>query len=458
MLMPNLAVVIMAAGKGTRMKSKLPKVLHKIAGKPMIEHVLDAVRQVGSERPLVILGHGREVIEKQVADRCQIVEQSEQLGTGHAVMQAVPFLDEKDDVIVLSSDQPLLTAATLLELIKLHRDHKAAATVLTAELMQPFGYGRIIKKEQELDHIVEEKDATAEERKIQEINTGTYCFKVAELKMALRQITPQNAQGEYYLTDVFNIFLAKGAKVLIHCTPDSNESLGINSRSQLAEAEKICHERIRQYWMDNGVTIIDPISTFIDAEVELAPDVILEPFTILKGQTKISSDALIGPQVLMESCLCGEGCEISFTVAREALIAEGCKIGPFAYLRPGTCLEANVKVGDFVEIKKSQIGVGSKIPHLSYIGDALIGKSVNIGAGTITCNYDGTTKSTTTIGDHAFIGSNTNLVAPVEIGEGAVTGAGSTITKDVPAQALAVERSKQITRDHYRNKDTKEKK
>lgn len=447
--MPNLAVVIMAAGKGTRMKSKLPKVMHRIAGNSLIEHVLDAVSQVGTERPVVILGHGREAVETLVSDRCQIAVQAEQLGTGHAIMQALPYLDEKDDVIILSGDQPLLKPDTLLELIRLHREHKATATVLTAMLNEPYGYGRIIKNGQELMRIVEEKDAAPEEREIKEINTGTYCFKVIELKEALSQITPKNAQGEYYLTDVFNIFLEKGAKVLIHCTLDSDEALGINSRGQLAEAEKICYERVRQYWMNEGVTIVDPASTFIDADVKLAPDVSLLPFTILKGKTEIREDAVIGPQVLIESCICGEGCEINYTVAREAIISEGCKVGPYAYLRPGTYLEANVKIGDFVEVKKSHIGTGTKIPHLSYIGDAEVGKSVNIGAGTITCNYDGFKKSPTTICDHAFIGSNTNLVAPVEIGEGAVTGAGSTITKNVPARALAVERSKQIIKNQY---------
>ncbi|MDD2233294.1 MAG: bifunctional UDP-N-acetylglucosamine diphosphorylase/glucosamine-1-phosphate N-acetyltransferase GlmU [Desulfitobacteriaceae bacterium] len=447
--MPNLAVVIMAAGKGTRMKSKLPKVMHKIAGKSLIEHVLDAVSQVGTERPVVILGYGRETVEKLVSDRCQIAVQAEQLGTGHAIIQALPYLDEKDDVIILSGDQPLLKPETLLELIRLHREHKATATVLTAMLNEPYGYGRIIKNGQELERIVEEKDAAPEERKIKEINTGTYCFKVLELKEALSQITPKNSQGEYYLTDVFNIFLAKAAKVLIHCTLDSNEALGINSRSQLAEAEKICYERVRQHWMNEGVTIVDPASTFIDDDVKLAPDVCLMPFTIIKSKTEIREDAVIGPQVLIESCICGEGCEINYTVAREAVISEGCKVGPYAYLRPGTYLEANVKIGDFVEVKKSHISAGTKIPHLSYIGDAEVGKSVNIGAGTITCNYDGFKKSPTKICDHAFIGSNTNLVAPVEIGEGAVTGAGSTITENVPAKALAVERSKQMIKNQY---------
>ncbi len=447
--MPNLAVVIMAAGKGTRMKSKLPKVMHEIAGKPLIEHVLGLVQQVGIERPIVILGHGKEVVGALLSDRCQIVIQNEQLGTGHALIQALPFLDEKDDVIVLSGDQPLLKSDTLLELIKLHREEEATATVLTAELAEPFGYGRIVKNAQELARIVEEKDASSEERKLHEINTGTYCFKVVELKEALSQITPKNAQGEYYLTDVFNIFIAKGTKVLTHCTPDGDEALGINSRSQLAEAETIFRQRIRQYWMDEGVTIVDPASTFIDAEVKLAQDVTLLPFTILKGKTQISEDSLIGPQVLIESCTCGVGCEISYTVAREAVISKGCLVGPYAYLRPGTHLEAGVKIGDFVEIKNSHIGEGTKIPHLSYIGDAQVGKSVNIGAGSITCNFDGIKKSQTKIHDHAFIGSNTNLVAPVEIGEGAMTGAGSTITKDIPAQALAIERSKQIIREQY---------
>ncbi len=447
--MPNLAVVIMAAGKGTRMKSKLPKVMHDIAGKPLIEHVLETVRQVGIECPIVVLGHGKEIVRTRVEDRCQIVNQTEQLGTGHAIMQALPFLDVKDDVIVLSGDQPLLKAGTLHELIKLHRVEEATATVLTAKLTNPFGYGRIVKNAGDLARIVEEKDATPEERKLQEINTGTYCFKVSELKEALSQITPKNAQGEYYLTDVFNIFIAKSAKVLTHCTLDSDEALGINSRSQLAEAEKIYCQRIRQYWMDEGVTIVDPATTFIDAEVKLAPDVTLLPFTILKGKTQISEDTVIGPQVQIDSCICGVGCEISYTVAQEAVISEGCKVGPYAYLRPGTYLEASVKIGDFVEIKNSHIGVGTKIPHLSYIGDAQVGKSVNIGAGSITCNYDGIKKSQTKICDHAFIGSNTNLVAPVEIGEGAMTGAGSTITKDVPAQALVVERSKQVIRDQY---------
>lgn len=448
--MPNLTAVVMAAGKGTRMKSKLPKVMHMLAGKPLIGHVMDTVHQVGIEDPLVILGHGREPVEEEIAGRAKIVVQEEQLGTGHAILQALPFLDGVEDILVLSGDQPLLKPETLLELIKLHKSQEAAATVLAAYLDEPFGYGRIIQKEQQLVKIVEEKDATSEQRLIKAINTGTYCFKVGPLREALGKITPQNAQGEYYLTEVFDILLEKQAKILIHTTGDSDEALGINSRSQLAEAERIYRRRILEYWMAEGVTIIDPGSTFIDAEVQLAQDVTLLPFTVLKGRTKIAEDALIGPNVLLEDCSCAGRCEILHTVARQAVIGDGCTVGPFAYLRPGTELGNGVKVGDFVEIKNSKVGPGSKIPHLSYIGDAQVGQSVNIGAGAITCNYDGVEKHPTVIGDHVFIGSNANLVAPVHVGNGAFVGAGSTITKDVPAQALSVERSHQVIKENWR--------
>lgn len=450
--MPNLAAVIMAAGKGTRMKSKRPKVMHALAGKPLIEHVLDLLQQIGIERPMVILGHGREIIEEKIAGRAEIVIQTEQLGTGHAIMQSLPYLNNVDDVLILSGDQPLLSPETLRSLVDLHYAQQATATVLTAKLPQPFGYGRIIKDGDQLLKIVEEKDATEAERLVQEINTGTYCFKVGHLREALSRIKPQNAQGEYYLTDVFNIFLANMEKAVVHCTEDANEALGINSRGQLAEAEQILRQRILQYWMAEGVTIIDPNSTFIDADVQLAQDVTLLPFTFLKGKTRIEEDAVIGPQVQLDSCQCRAGAEINHTVAKETVIGERCKVGPYAYLRPGTYLEADVKVGDFVEIKNSKIGTGSKVPHLSYIGDAELGKSVNIGAGTITCNYDGVKKHPTKIGDHAFIGSNTNLVAPVEVGENALIGAGSTITKDVPSGALAVERSRQINKEDWHRK------
>jgi bifunctional UDP-N-acetylglucosamine pyrophosphorylase/glucosamine-1-phosphate N-acetyltransferase len=314
---------------------------------------------------------------------------------------------------------------------------------------QPFGYGRVIKNGKFVVKIVEEKDATFEQRQINEINTGTYCFKGCALKEALVKITTQNAQGEYYLTEVFDVLLEFGEKVLAYCTLDFKEALGINSRAQLAEAEAILRDRILDHWMAEGVTIVDPSSTFIDADVELTQDVTILPFTRLMGKTRIEEDAVIGPQTSLENCAVGCGSEVTYTVAKDAVIGERCHIGPFAYLRPGTKLEAEVKVGDFVEIKNSWIEMGSKIPHLSYIGDTHVGKSVNIGAGTITCNYDGINKHPTKIGDYAFIGSNTNLVAPLEVGEHAVTGAGSTITKNVPARALAVERSPQVIKEHW---------
>lgn len=447
--MPNWAAVIMAAGKGTRMKSKLPKVMHCLAGKPMIEHVLDLVAENNVEQSFVILGHGREKIEEFLAGRAKIVVQAEQLGTGHAIMQAIPHLDGIDNIMVLSGDQPLIRPETLAKLIRLHTEFQGAATVLTAQFENPFGYGRIIKENNNLLKIVEEKDATPEERTIQEINTGTYCFNVSKLKEALKKITPQNAQGEYYLTKVFDLFLAQGDKIATYCTEDVNEALGINSRVQLAEAEHVLRERILNYWMGEGVTIVDPESTFIGSEVQLSRDVVLEPFTTLKGKTQVAEDAILGPQTTIENCICKEGCQVTHTVAKDAVIGPQCVVGPFAYLRPGTILEAKVKVGDFVEVKNSQIGEGSKVPHLSYVGDSQVGKSVNIGAGTITCNYDGVKKYKTIIGDNVFIGSNTNLVAPVEIGDGAITGAGSTITKNVPAHALAVERSTQKMKENW---------
>lgn len=453
--MPNLAAVIMAAGKGTRMKSKLPKVMHPLAGKPLIEHVLGAVNQVGIDQPLVILGHGREVVAARISERANIVVQAEQFGTGHAVMQAMPYLDDVENVLILSGDQPLLKPETLRALIERHNVQGVAATVLTASMDEPYGYGRIIKKDEQLVKIVEEKDATPEERQIKEINTGTYCFKVSALREALTKITPQNAQGEYYLTAVFDIFLKQGEKMITYCTSDSHEALGINSRGQLAEAEGIFRARLLEYWMDEGVTVVDPATTFIDAEVQIAQDVTILPFTRLMGKTKIEEDAVIGPQTHLENCTVGSGSEVIYTVAKEAVIGERCHIGPFAYLRPGTTLDAEVKVGDFVEIKNSWIETGAKVPHLSYIGDTHVGKAANIGAGTITCNYDGVNKYPTKIGDHAFIGSNTNLVAPVEVGDYAITGAGSTITKNVPAEALAVERSHQVTKENWRRNKTK---
>jgi bifunctional UDP-N-acetylglucosamine pyrophosphorylase/glucosamine-1-phosphate N-acetyltransferase len=452
--MPHISAVILAAGKGTRMKSELPKVMHQLAGLAMIDHVLNKVEKLGIKDILTVVGHGRDLVSEHIAHRSKIIIQEKQLGTGHALMQTLPRLQDDSTVLVLSGDQPLLACATLSALLEHHQNSGAAATVLTAVLEKPFGYGRIIKNNGVFQRIVEEKDALPAEKLVKEINTGTYCFKGSSLKVALREITPQNAQGEYYLTDVFRLLISSGQKVETLCTSDGAEALGINNRVQLAEAEELLYDRNRQYWMMAGVTIVNPATVFIDSEAELTRDVTIYPFTLIKGKSKVGEGTAIGPGTTLINCICGNACLIENSVVRDAVIGDHCVIGPFAYLRPGTVLSQGVKVGDFVEIKNSQIGAGTKVPHLSYIGDSTLGKNVNIGAGTITCNYDGKNKHKTIIGDDAFVGSNTNFVAPVQIGRESVIGAGSTISKDVPDQALAVERSQQkIVENWPRAKD-----
>ncbi|KUO60513.1 MAG: bifunctional N-acetylglucosamine-1-phosphate uridyltransferase/glucosamine-1-phosphate acetyltransferase [Gracilibacter sp. BRH_c7a] len=447
--MPDYTAIILAAGKGTRMKSELPKVMHKLAGKPLIDHVLDSIEKLGVSEVLTIVGHGREIVTEHIKGRSEIVIQHEQLGTGHALLQAAPFLKKNKGVLVLSGDQPLLTSDTLDSLVKMHEESNSSATVLTAQMDNPYGYGRIIRNEGTFKAIVEEKDSDESQKRIKEINTGTYCFVGFSLQEALTRITPKNSQGEYYLTDVFDSLLSQGDSIETFCTLDSTQALGINNRVQLAEAEDILFDRIRKYWMMEGVTIINPSSVFIDADAVLEQDVIIHPYSIIKGKTKIEEGAIIGPSTILENCYCQKRCKIENSVAREATIGQDCLIGPFAYLRPQTRLDKGVKVGDFVEIKNSSVGEGSKIPHLSYIGDSDIGKNVNIGAGTITCNYDGYKKHKTVIDDDVFVGSNTNLVAPVRIGKSSVIGAGSTITKDVPSKALALERAAQKTIENY---------
>ncbi|UWG97724.1 bifunctional UDP-N-acetylglucosamine diphosphorylase/glucosamine-1-phosphate N-acetyltransferase GlmU [Dehalobacter sp. DCM] len=447
--MAYYTAVVLAAGKGTRMKSELPKVMHFMAGQPLIDHVLDKVSRLGIDDVLTIAGHGREILTEHLGQRTHVVVQSEQLGTGHAVMQVIPYLKEDTDVLILSGDQPLLSEHTIKALMTHHSVSGASATVLTACLDIPTGYGRILKNDQGFSGIIEEKDADVKQREINEINTGTYCFRAGALKNALQKITPTNAQGEYYLTDVFDIILSSGGKIETLCTDDPTEAFGINNRVQLAEAEDILYDRIRKHWMLEGVTIINPSSVFIDAQAVLGRDVIISPFTLIKGNTRIDDHAQIGPGVTVINSHCRQGCKIQHAVIQDAVIGENCSIGPYAYIRPGTVLGTGVKVGDFVEIKNSHIADGSKVPHLSYIGDSVIGNDVNIGAGTITCNYDGMAKHRTTIGDNVFVGSNTNFVAPVTIGHHAVIGAGSTITKDVPAESLAIERSQQKNIENY---------
>ncbi|MHB1419329.1 MAG: bifunctional UDP-N-acetylglucosamine diphosphorylase/glucosamine-1-phosphate N-acetyltransferase GlmU [Bacillota bacterium] len=460
--MDSMSAIVLAAGKGTRMRSELPKVLHRVAGKYMIEYVLDAVSQAGIDRQIVVIGHGAEAVKEALGPGLSYVLQEEQLGTGHAVLQT-RGLARSRSVMVVCGDTPLINSATLEKLASHHLGSGAAATVLTAVLPDASGYGRVIRDDQNrVARIVEEKDASPADKTIREINTGIYCFEVNDLFEALVSIRPDNAQGEYYLTDVLSVFRSKGLPVEAVMATEPVETLGINSRAQLAEVEKIIRRQINARIMEAGVSIIDPGSTFIDAGVDIGRDTIILPFTLIGGATRIGSSCRIGPQTSISGSVLGEGVTVLYSVILDSIIDDACQIGPFAYLRPETRLMNGVKIGDFVEIKKSTIGVGSKVPHLSYIGDTTIGEKVNIGAGTITCNYDGYAKWPTDIGDGAFIGSNTNMVAPVKVGAGAIIGAGSTINHDVPPGALAVARApqknlpnwaekKRSTKEHHEN-------
>ncbi len=441
----NYSAVILAAGKGVRMHSQMPKVLHRVAGKPMIWYVVKAVKEAGIDDIILVVGHGREMVREALSDeKLRFVVQEEQLGTGHALMQAQGSIDPDNTLVVLAGDTPLLEGKTLKKLLDFHRQQQALATVLSALLPDPFGYGRIIRQaDGGLERIVEEKDASPEEKEITEINTGMYCFQAGAVFAALSRIERSNVQGEYYLTDVLPILKTDGHKVAVLATDEVDQIHGINDRIQMASAEAIIRQRHNQELMKNGVTIMAPETTFIDSTVKIGIDTIIYPFTVIEGQTIIGENCTIGPYTRINDSSIGNDVVIESSRVKEARIGNHCNIGPFAYLRPEADLQENVKVGDFVEIKKSIIGAGSKIPHLSYVGDALLGKEVNIGAGTITCNYDGKKKSRTILEDGVFIGSNTNLVAPVTIGENSITGAGSTITRDIPAHTLAVERAEQ---------------
>lgn len=417
----------------------------------MIWYVVKAAKEAGIDDIILVVGHGREIVEEALAgENLRFVVQEQQLGTGHALMQAQGSINPTNTLLVLAGDTPLLEGKTLKKLLNFHQQQQARATVLSGLLPDPYGYGRIIRQaDGGLERIVEEKDASPEEKEIAEINTGMYCFQAGAVFAALSQVERSNAQGEYYLTDVLPILKNDGHKVAVLATDEVDQIHGINDRIQMASAEAIIRQRHNYELMKNGVTIMAPDTTFIDSAVKIGIDTVIYPFTIIEGQTVIGENCTIGPYTRINDSSIGNDVVIESSRIKEARIGNHCNIGPFAYLRPEADLQENVKVGDFVEIKKSIIGAGSKIPHLSYVGDALLGKEVNIGAGTITCNYDGKKKSRTILEDHVFIGSNTNLVAPVTIGENSITGAGSTITRDIPAHTLAVERAEQ---KHIRRK------
>lgn len=444
--MANRAAVVLAAGEGKRMKSASPKVLHSVCGKPMLEHVVSAVSSVCSEI-IVVIGHQGHEVKQAFGERVSYVEQAQQLGTGHAVLQAVPLLPTSGTVFVLCGDTPLLSAETMQNLLEAHQKAQAGATILTACLPEPFGYGRIIRDNGRVSKIVEERDATDEECKVCEINTGTYVFDAQLLREALANLHTNNAQGEYYLTDCIEQIISKAHLVTTCILEDHRLALGVNDRLQLAQAQSLMQERINRTLMAAGVTMIDPQSTYVDAGVSIASDTVIMPNTVLRGATQIGHHCVIGPNSELIDCQVGNEVVFRHSVATSCRLADKVTVGPFAHLRPETVLENGVKVGDFVEIKKSQVGENTKIAHLSYIGDAQIGSDVNMGGGIIVVNYDGRKKHQTVIGTRAFIGCNSNLVAPVTIGEGAFVAAGSTITKNVPAGALSLARAQQVNKE-----------
>jgi len=424
-----------------------------------VQWVIDCLTAAGVTDKITVLGHGAEQVATVVAEQTSIVYQTEQLGTGHAVMQGVKALGtENDCVIVICGDTPLLQADTIKALLAKHNAEKNMVTVLTAQASDPTGYGRIVRNGAQIEAIVEQKDATEEEKTITEINTGTYCFNQQFLLQYLPTLTTNNAQKEYYLTDLIKIANQNQFPVGGYQLDDFSESLGVNNRVQLAQAEQVLRQRKCREVMLAGVTLIDPASTYIGADVVIGNDTIIYPNVVLEGVTVIGSDNIIGMNCRFVDSIIGDNNDIQSTTIVESTVGNECKIGPMAYLRPGTVLADQVKIGDFVEVKKSKIGTGTKIPHLSYVGDAVVGSSVNIGCGTITCNYDGVNKYQTTIKDNAFIGSNTNLVAPVVVEEKAFIGAGSTITKDVPADTLAVVRGELRLKDDWSKRQALKKK
>jgi len=448
-----LETIILAAGKGTRMKSKLPKVLHKVGGKPMLQHVIDAAKSAGSTREVVIIGEGAELVKKNFSN-VEFVLQAEQLGTGHAVLCAKEkFAESSGNVMILCGDTPLFTGELLKNLANAHERFNAAATVLTAIMPDPKGYGRIIRADGvDFEKIVEDKDATFEQKKIREVNTGIYCFNVKRLFAALEKVTNDNAQGEYYLPDVLEILRADGGKICAVIAEDYKQTFGINSRIQLAEADKVLRQRKNSELMLSGVTIIDPATTYIDFDVEVGQDTIIYPGTYLEGKTKIGTDCVIGPNVRFVDMTVGNNVQAQFAYCHEAEIDDDVILGPYVHIRPNSKICNKVKIGNFVEVKNSNVGEGSKLPHLQYIGDCDMGAGCNIGCGAITVNYDGKKKFRTTIGDNVFVGCNSNLVAPVTLEDNAYVGAGSTITKTVPKDNLAIARSRQTNYDNWADK------
>ena len=440
-------VVILAAGEGTRMKSSTPKVLHPISGRSLVGHVLNAVDALSPKQVRVVVGAGREQVEahlSEVAPHVTTVFQEKRGGTGHATQLALDGLKATGTILVLAGDTPMLTGSSLAQLLEEHHAGGFTASVLTAEHPDPTGYGRIIRGDDDsLLRIVEERDADELQRDILEVNSGVYAFDAVKLAGAIGKLKNDNSQGELYLTDVIEILRNEGGKIAAVLIDDFIEILGVNDRVQLAESAALLRDRINEDLMRAGVTIVDPLSTWVDATATVANDVVLMPGTAISGTTTVATGAVIGPRTTLVDCTVGTGARVIESRATEAIIGDGANVGPYTFLRPGTKLLPNSKVGAYVEMKNATLGEGSKVPHLSYVGDAVIGEGSNIGAATIFVNYDGVEKHYTVVGDHVRIGSDSMLVAPVTIGDGAYTAAGSVITEDVPPGAIGVGRAKQ---------------
>jgi bifunctional UDP-N-acetylglucosamine pyrophosphorylase/glucosamine-1-phosphate N-acetyltransferase len=449
--------VILAAGEGTRMKSKLPKVMHEVCGKPMLFHILDVVNKSGVEKNLLILGHSRETIEDMVKAEYKDVIAKEQpvgdqypYGTGFAVKQAIDEIDDKDQVLILCGDTPLLSQESIEGILKFHTEKKNDLTVMTTLLEKPFGYGRIVRNERGIvKGIVEQKDASLEQREIREINSGIYVVRGQLLKQTLSMLSMDNAQNEMYLTDIVRLAFELDQRVEGYILGNAEEILGVNTRVQLEQVQQIMRRRINEQHMLNGVEFIDARTAYIDKDVKIGQDTTIYPNVILQGTTTIGDDCIIGSQTKIVDSVIGDRNDIQSTTILSSTVENDNSIGPFAYLRPNSKVASNIKIGDFVEVKNTTIKDGSKVPHLAYVGDGEIGESCNIGCGVIFCNYDGKNKHKTKLGDHVFIGSNSNLVAPVEVESYGYVAAGSTITNKVEERDLAIARARQVNKKNW---------
>lgn len=443
-MMEDFTAVILAAGEGTRMKSDTPKVLHRVCGQPILTYILQAARRAGAQKTVVIVGKGADKIKEFYAkDDIEFVVQHEQKGTGHALMQAENAVKDSSHIVVLYGDMPMITAESIEGMVRCHREQKAAATVMTAKVLDPTGYGRVIRQGNKVLDIREHKDATPKEREINEINAGFYCFDTSLVFSALTKVKNNNRQGEYYLTDVVKILNQDEKQVAAFELKDPDELHGINDRRQLAQVQKLMQQKIIEGLMEQGVTFINPDTCMVDYNVQIGRDTIIYPGVILEGHTQIGQGCnIIGPCRIKDTVI-GDFCEIVMSQIDECILDEGVKVGPYSNLRPGCKLSLKVKVGDFVELKNTKVDEGTKIPHLSYVGDAVLGKHINIGAGVIFVNYDGYKKHQTVVEDDAFVGCNSNLIAPVTIKAGSFIAAGSTITKEVPEDSLAIARARQ---------------